>query len=96
MPIKSRDEAKRELLGLAPKVPEHIIDLLLDVHERDPGFFEKQMRDIVRDEKKGKKESKPEQSKAGVIPSIEVDNVVSIEHRACGTLRVPEEIPAIA
>ena len=75
---KNRDDAKRMLMAEAPKVPENIIDMLLDVHEHNPAYFHDQMRVILRDEKKG---VKPEPAvKPSLIPSIQVENVgVTIE-----------------
>jgi len=76
---KSRDDAKRMLMAEAPKVPENIIEMLLDVHEHNPAYFQDQMRVILREEKKGIK-LEPVAKLACTLPSITVENLgVTIE-----------------
>ena len=74
MVAKNRDEAKRELMAECNgRIPDNVIDLLLDIHERDPEYFHKQMRDILREEKKGPKKTVVLKLES-LIPAIEVEN----------------------
>jgi len=68
MPVISRDAAKRMLMAEAPKVPEHVIEMLLDVHEKNPAYFQEQMREVLRAEKSGSKVER--MVHLAVIPSI--------------------------
>jgi hypothetical protein len=76
MVAKNRDEAKRELMAECNgRIPDNVIDLLLDIHEKDSEYFHKQMRDILREEKKGpKKAFANAEKKASLIPAIQVEN----------------------
>ena len=78
MVAKNRDEAKRELMAECNgRIPDNVIDLLLDIHEKDPEYFHKQMRDILREEKKGPKKAFANAEKLmSLIPAIEVENAV--------------------
>ena len=73
MPVMSRDATKRKLMAEAPKVPEHVIDMLLDVHEKNPAYFQEQMREVLRLEKSGGAKAAPRALPAE-IPSIVVEN----------------------
>jgi hypothetical protein len=77
MVAKNRDEAKRELMAECNgRIPDNVIDLLLDIHEKDPEYFHKQMRDILREEKKGPcRKSGHAEKLQSLIPAIEVENV---------------------
>jgi hypothetical protein len=76
MVAKNRDEAKRELMAECNgRIPDNVIDLLLDIHEKDPEYFHKQMREILREEKKGPKKA-VEQKLESLIPAIVVENAV--------------------
>jgi hypothetical protein len=76
MVAKNRDEAKRELMAECNgRIPDNVIDLLLDIHEKDPEYFHKQMREILREEKKGPKKA-VEQKLESMIPAIVVENAV--------------------
>ena len=70
----SRDAAKRMLMAEATKVPEHVIELLLDVHEKNPAYFQEQMRGVLRAEKSGSKAVRT--VLPAVIPSIVVENTI--------------------
>jgi len=69
------------LMAEAPKVPEHIIDLLLDVHEKDPAYFQEQMREVLRAEKAGGAKAAPRALPAE-IPSIVVENPTGAQKAA--------------
>jgi hypothetical protein len=74
MVARNRDEAKRELMAECNgRIPDNVIDLLLDIHEKDPEYFHKQMRDILREEKKGPKKAVGQKLES-LIPAIEVEN----------------------
>jgi len=81
MPAPTRESAKRMLMAEAPKVPEHIIDLLLDVHEKDPAYFQEQMREVLRAEKAGGAKAAPRALPAE-IPSIVVENPTGAQKAA--------------
>ena len=70
----SRDAAKRMLMAEAPKVPEHVIEMLLDVHEKNPTYFQEQMREVLRAEKSGSKVERV--IPPAVIPFIVVENSI--------------------
>jgi len=81
MPALTRESAKRMLMAEAPKVPEHIIDLLLDVHEKDPAYFQEQMREVLRAEKAGGAKAAP-RTLSAEIPSIVVENPTGAQEAA--------------
>jgi len=81
MPVMSRDAAKRMLMAEAPKVPEHVLEMLLDVHEKNPAYFQEQMREVLRAEKSGGAKAAPRALPAE-IPSIIVENPIEAQKAA--------------
>ena len=91
----SRDAAKRMLMAEAPKVPEHVLEMLLDVHEKNPAYFQEQMREVLRAEKSCEAKAAPRCSKRAASLGDFLARSRRVCYKQLATKPLDEHCPAL-
>jgi hypothetical protein len=82
---KQRTEWKNEIINDHPEIPKYMIDIMLDIYQKEAGYFDTKMKEIKKQERKKNKKKLIESEEKAPIQSefftVEIEELGDIHSK---------------